>query len=124
MIREPREPEDERTMNARNVALLGAVATIPAHAAAEEVDLAVVHRIKSEAFANGRVMDHLFFLTDVGGPRLTASPGERQAADWADLMQAAAIVASFAYNAATRPQLLPRKPLPKPLPAPRTEPLR
>ena len=28
-------------------------------------------------------MDHLFFLTDVGGPRLTASPGQRAAADWA-----------------------------------------
>lgn len=30
-----------------------------------------------------------------------------------DLMQASAIVASFAYNAATRPDLLPRKPMPK-----------
>ena len=39
----------------------------------------------------------------------------------ADLMQAAAIVASFVYNAATRQELLPRKPLPKPLPAPRAE---
>ena len=34
-----------------------------------------------------------------------------------DLMQASAIVASFAYHAATRPELLPRKPLPKPQPA-------
>jgi Zn-dependent M28 family amino/carboxypeptidase len=33
-----------------------------------------------------------------------------------DLMQASAIVASFAYHAATRPDLLPRKPLPKPQP--------
>jgi carboxypeptidase Q len=33
-----------------------------------------------------------------------------------DLMQSAAIVASFAYNAATRSELIPRKPLPKPLP--------
>ncbi len=31
-----------------------------------------------------------------------------------DLMQAAAIMASFVYNAATRPEMLPRKPLPKP----------
>ena len=38
----------------------------------------------------------------------------------ADLMQAAVIVASFAYNAATRDELLPRKPLPKPLPAARS----
>jgi hypothetical protein len=27
-------------------------------------------------------MDHLFFLTDVNGPRLTGSPGFRSAADW------------------------------------------
>jgi hypothetical protein len=32
----------------------------------------------------------------------------------ADLQQMAAIVASFVYNAATRPELLPRKPLPAP----------
>jgi carboxypeptidase Q len=33
-----------------------------------------------------------------------------------DLMQAAAIVASFVYDAANRPEKLPRKPLPSPLP--------
>ncbi len=33
-----------------------------------------------------------------------------------DLMQASAIMASFVYNAATRDQMLPRKPLPKPQP--------
>jgi hypothetical protein len=36
-------------------------------------------------------------------------------------MQASAIVASFVYNAATRPQMLPRKPLPKPLPPKQAE---
>jgi Zn-dependent M28 family amino/carboxypeptidase len=34
-----------------------------------------------------------------------------------DLMQASAIMAAFVYNAANRPEMLPRKPLPKPLPA-------
>jgi hypothetical protein len=34
-----------------------------------------------------------------------------------DLMQAAAILASFVYHAATRDEMLPRKPLPKPQPA-------
>jgi hypothetical protein len=37
-----------------------------------------------------------------------------------DLMQASAILASFVYHAATREQMLPRKPLPKP--KPKTEP--
>src|SRR5215467_9813711 len=39
----------------------------------------------------------------------------------ADLMQAAAVMAWFVYNAANRPEMLPRKPLPKKLP-PRTAP--
>jgi Zn-dependent M28 family amino/carboxypeptidase len=33
-----------------------------------------------------------------------------------DLMQAAAVMASFVYNAATRPEMLPRELLPPPLP--------
>jgi carboxypeptidase Q len=37
-----------------------------------------------------------------------------------DLMQAAAIVATFVYQAATRPTQLPRKPLPKPMPPKKT----
>jgi len=49
----------------------------------EPVDLKAVHRIKDEAFRNSEVMDHLFYLTDVNGPRLTGSPGWRAAADWA-----------------------------------------
>src|SRR5580692_52860 len=46
-------------------------------------DLAAIHRIKEEAFRSGKVMDHLFWLTDANGPRLTGSPGFRSAADWA-----------------------------------------
>ena len=42
-------------MNARNAVLVLAAAALPlAPALAEEVDLAVVHRIKAEAFENGR----------------------------------------------------------------------
>ena len=49
----------------------------------DDVDLNVVHRIKAEAFNNSQVMDHLFYLTDVNGPRLTGSPGFDAAANWA-----------------------------------------
>src|SRR5437016_5340582 len=52
-------------------------------AASENVDLEVIHRIKAEAFDNSQVMDHLFQLTDVNGPRLTGSPGFKSAAEWA-----------------------------------------
>jgi carboxypeptidase Q len=49
----------------------------------EKVDLSAVHRIKSEAFENSKVMDVAFYLTDVHGPRMTNTPQLRQAADWA-----------------------------------------
>jgi hypothetical protein len=48
----------------------------------ERADLATIHRIKQEAFQNSKVMDHLFYLTDVHGPRLTSSPGYVAAAEW------------------------------------------
>src|SRR5947209_11667271 len=50
--------------------------------AGETVDLSSVNQIKTEAFENSKVMDHLFYLTDVNGPRLTGSPGFKGAADW------------------------------------------
>ncbi len=60
-----------------------AVCALAAFAAAQEkVDLAVVNRIKTEALQNSKVMDHVFYLTDVFGPRLTGSPAFQAAADW------------------------------------------
>lgn len=50
--------------------------------AQEKVDLAVIQRIKTEAFQNSKVMDHLFWISDVYGPRLTGSPGFTAAANW------------------------------------------
>ena len=50
--------------------------------AEELVDLDVIHRIKSEALENSKVMEHLFYLTDVYGPRVTNSPGFFASADW------------------------------------------
>ena len=50
--------------------------------AADDPDLAVVYRIKQEAFKRSQVMKHLFYMTDVYGPRLTNSPGYDAAADW------------------------------------------
>jgi carboxypeptidase Q len=49
----------------------------------EAVDLSVIDRIKAEAFARSEVMDHLRYLTDVHGPRLTGSPQFDEAAKWA-----------------------------------------
>jgi len=60
-----------------------AAASPASHGGDGKPDLAVVHRIKDEAYRRGKVMDSLFYLTDVNGSRLTGSPGWRTAADWA-----------------------------------------
>src|SRR5215813_917788 len=48
----------------------------------EKVDLATLHKIKEEAFQNSKVMETMFQLTDVHGPRLTNSPQYFGAVDW------------------------------------------
>jgi len=65
------------------VLLLSPAAALGAPGTEEKVDLEVIHRIKQEAFAGSKVMDHMFYLTDVNGPRLTNSPGQRAASEWA-----------------------------------------
>ena len=58
------------------------LALIPRVCAEERVDLGTLHQIKEEAFQNSKVMDTMFYLTDVNGPRVTNSPGYFAAADW------------------------------------------
>jgi len=68
--------------NVLPMAVLVALLALPVFGQ-ERLDLATVHRIKSEALADSKVMDHLFWLTDANGPRLTGSPGLRTAQEWA-----------------------------------------
>jgi carboxypeptidase Q len=49
----------------------------------ERVDLDAISRIKEEGLQRSQVMDTVWYLTDVSGPRLTNSPGMRVAAAWA-----------------------------------------
>src|SRR5688500_17179483 len=51
--------------------------------AQEKVDLAMMEKIKKEGIENSKVMDIAFQLTDVSGPRLSASPGLLRASNWA-----------------------------------------
>jgi len=60
-----------------------ALASVFPALAADQVDLAAVNKIKAEAFEHSKVMEHLEYLTDVYGPRLTASLEFKEAADWA-----------------------------------------
>ena len=46
-------------------------------------DLGVVQKIQDEAFQNSKVMETLEYISDIHGPRLTASPGFDDAANWA-----------------------------------------
>jgi carboxypeptidase Q len=51
-------------------------------AGAEQVDVAVIQRIRDEGFQRSQVEQLARHLTDVIGPRLTGSPAMRQANDW------------------------------------------
>ncbi len=60
------------------------VAALPgAQAPTEKIDLATVARIRDEGLNRSQVMDHIGWLSDVYGPRLTGGPGIMQASDWA-----------------------------------------
>ncbi len=50
--------------------------------AQDKVDLDAIYKIKQEAFQNSKVMDNLFYLTDVYGPRLAGSPRYKTGAEW------------------------------------------
>jgi hypothetical protein len=47
------------------------------------VDLGTVWRIKQEALTRSQAMDHVSWLSDVYGPRVTGTPNYERAADWA-----------------------------------------
>jgi carboxypeptidase Q len=60
------------------------LAAISTHAQAPAgVDLGTIARIKHEALTRSQVMDHVGWLADVYGPRVTGTPNFAQAADWA-----------------------------------------
>jgi carboxypeptidase Q len=71
----------ELFMPSRTLSIVFALSAVAAYSQ-EPVDLSVIHRIKAEALENSKVMDHVFYLTDVNGPRLTNSPGFKSAGDW------------------------------------------
>src|ERR1043166_4447836 len=49
----------------------------------EQIDLEVVNRIKNEELHDSQLMQTVGYLTDVIGPRVTASPGLRRAQQYA-----------------------------------------
>jgi len=49
----------------------------------EKLDYAALGRIRDEGLNRSQVMDHISWLSDVYGPRLTGSPAIQQASEWA-----------------------------------------
>src|SRR5512146_658514 len=65
------------------IAVAIAAVAVTVAVADEQVNDAVIAQIKTEGFQRSAVMDTLSWLTDVHGPRLTASPQLQKAAEWA-----------------------------------------
>jgi hypothetical protein len=63
------------------LALTLAVVALP-RAQSEKLDLAAIGRIKDEGLNRSQVMDHIGWLSDVYGPRLTGGPAIMEASDW------------------------------------------
>jgi carboxypeptidase Q len=51
--------------------------------AGDKVDLNVLTQIKAEAFQNSQVMENLYYISEVYGPRVNNSRNHRAAAEWA-----------------------------------------
>jgi hypothetical protein len=69
------------------VAIVTAVFLIPASFAqstgGDKVDLDALAQIKTEAFEHSQVMENLFWMSEVYGPRVTNSRNHKLAAEWA-----------------------------------------
>jgi carboxypeptidase Q len=63
------------------LALTILVSALPA-AQSEKLDYQTIGRIKEEGLTRSQVMDHISWLSDVYGPRLTGGPGIMQASEW------------------------------------------
>jgi hypothetical protein len=62
---------------------LSALFTVIILSAQDKADMSAVNKIREEGLNKSKVMYFAHHLTDVSGPRLTASPGFMRAANWA-----------------------------------------
>src|SRR3972149_112379 len=60
-----------------------AAVAVPVAQQQTELDYATIAQIRDEGLNRSQVMDHISWLSDVYGPRLTGGPGIMQASDWA-----------------------------------------
>ena len=67
----------------RATAALWALTALVSLSAQSPIDLATVSRIKQEALTRSQVMDHVGWMSDVYGPRVTGTPNLTRASEWA-----------------------------------------
>jgi hypothetical protein len=80
------------TLKTSAIALLSLSATLSAQMVqpgqqpgpyGDQVDLAVLNQIKQQAFNHSQVMENLYYLSEVYGPRVNNSRNYRAASEWA-----------------------------------------
>ena len=62
--------------------LTAALVAIPGAQSTEKLDYAAIAQIRDEGLNRSQVMDHISWLSDVYGPRLTGGPQIMQASEW------------------------------------------
>jgi hypothetical protein len=72
-----------RSIPALTLAASICVPAVMAQAPLEPLDHVTIARIRDEGLTRSQVMDHIGWLSDVYGPRLTGGPAIMQASDWA-----------------------------------------
>jgi len=66
-----------------SIVLILCLTAWPPAQSGEKLDYAAIAQIRDEGLSRSQVMDHIGWLADVYGPRLTGGPGILQASDWA-----------------------------------------
>jgi carboxypeptidase Q len=66
-----------------SIVLAVCLVALPAAQSTEKLDYAAIAQIRDEGLSRSQVMDHIGWLSDVFGPRLTGGPAILQASDWA-----------------------------------------
>ncbi len=70
-------------LNTAACAAVFAVSALSGQQVSDTVDLATLTAIKHEAFDRSQVMENLYYLSEVYGPRVNNSRNHRAAAEWA-----------------------------------------
>jgi carboxypeptidase Q len=72
-----------RSVTCRALLSTAVLMPLPLAAQTERIDHGMLSRIRAEGFERSQVMEHVIWMADIYGPRLTGSPTTEQAGEWA-----------------------------------------